>query len=110
MLPLEKSPHDEIRFTRNGQSVPFFLVALGLLCLGVALLLLSVRWSENTLPVVEKAWYGLLPLSLGIALGWWAVRLVKHAFLIFTPLGIELFPFWFPAQHSGWRFGFIPFP
>lgn len=99
MLPIEKSPHDEVRFTRNAQAVTFFLLSLAFGCAGMALYLLSLKWSENTEPVLDASWYGLLVLPFVVGFAWWGMRLAKHAFLLFTPLGIELFPFWRPSKN-----------
>ena len=90
----------EIRFTRSGQAVHFVILALIFLCLGVGLYLVSLDfWSVSQEPLLKQSWYGLLVLPFVIACLWMAVRLSKHAYLIFSPVGIEIFPFFKPSTN-----------
>lgn len=44
-------------------------------------------------------WAGLVPLALAagaFALAW---RLTRHAYLLLSPVGVEIFPFWKPVDH-----------
>ncbi len=90
----------EIRFTRNAQAAHFFLLSLGCLCPGLTLCLLSLNvWSVSTGPVLENGWYALVPAPFVILFALAGVHLAKHAYIIFSPVGIELFPFFFPSKH-----------
>jgi len=41
----------------------------------------------------------LVLFCLSLICFWVAVNCVRHAFIILTPLGIELFSFWFPSKN-----------
>ncbi len=97
--PPESKGLQEIRFTRNAQAVPFFIAALGFLCLGFALFALSWDIWVSLEPLLDKAWYGLLVLPFVAGAAWAGWHLAKHAYMIFSPVGIELFPFFFPSKN-----------
>ena len=48
---------------------------------------------------MNSPWWGLLPVFPALYCVWVAMHLTQHAFIILTPLGIELFPFWFPKKN-----------
>lgn len=90
----------EIRFTRNAQALHFFVLALLFFCLGAGLYLVSLDfWSVSQEPLLQQSWYGLLTLPFILGFLWLGVHLVRHAYLIFSPVGIELFPFFFPSKN-----------
>lgn len=94
MKPLE--PGKELRFTRSRQALLFWLSAAMLLATAVVLFATSrYRFANPSLP--HPGW-AVIPLVAGCALAALAVRLTKHAYLIVTPLGIEIFPFFLPAR------------
>ena len=96
----ESSSLKEIRFTRSGQAVVFFLVAIVAFSIGVGLFVLSVDFGwESQPPRLEASWYGLLTLPFVALFGWLGVHLAKHAYMIFSPVGIELFPFYRPSEN-----------
>jgi hypothetical protein len=43
--------------------------------------------------------WALVPLAPAAVSFWIAAHCLRHAFIILTPLGIELFPFWRPARN-----------
>ncbi|MGC6425612.1 MAG: hypothetical protein ACON5H_01295 [Akkermansiaceae bacterium] len=87
-------PHKELRFTRAGQAQGFFVAGAILLAITVFLALTwllghpSLRW-----------WMASLPLIGGIILIRLALHCTRHAYLILTPLGIEVFPLWKPENN-----------
>ena len=90
----------ELRFTRAWQSIPFFFAALGLACLSFVLLLVSLPiWTHQSVSLWGRPWYALIPLPFAGAAIWTGIHLCKHAYFIFTPLGIELFSFWRPSKN-----------
>ena len=102
---MNASPSDsrrgkEIRFTRNAQAAHFFIAALFFLCVGTGLYIAS--WDflyDSKEPLLQRSWYGLLTvpfIGISIAVG---IHLAKHAYVIFSPVGIELFPFFFPGKN-----------
>jgi len=88
------APFQELRFTRSGQAVTF--VAAGLVCLAAAVGVWYVWWQR-----IEHRpawWLAVVPLLLA---GWsfrTAWRLTRHAYLLLTPLGVEIFPFFRPDR------------
>jgi hypothetical protein len=95
--PRVKSPDQELRFTRSGQAVVFWIAAAAcLMCALVFLLLLPYRKDNPELP--SPAW-AAIPLALALLSGRIALRCTRHAYLILTPLGIEIFPLFRPQKH-----------
>jgi len=90
------APEQELRFTRSGQA-PLFWVAAAVLACVAATLLACALYRETNPRVPHPAW-ALLPLALAVVTARTAVRLTRHAYLILTPLGIEIFPFFRPAR------------
>lgn len=80
-------PRKELRFTRAGQAQGFFIA--GAVCFALAAFILitcvmghpSFHW-----------WMFFPPLILGIFSIRLALHCTRHAYLILTPLGIEIFP------------------
>jgi hypothetical protein len=90
MLPGPKSvaePHKELRFTRSGQGRRLFLAAAALSTLSIFLLAAAFT------PGLEfPLWWSLLPLLPAVGLFYLAYRCVRFAYLLLTPLGVEIFP------------------
>ncbi|KAB2641627.1 MAG: hypothetical protein DVB26_04635 [Verrucomicrobia bacterium] len=93
--PLQ-SPDKELRFTRSGQAAGFWLAAAVLACVAVTVLACALYRDVN--PRLPHPAWALLPLALALLTGRTALRLTRHAYLILTPLGIEVFPFFRPAK------------
>lgn len=91
-----QSPEKELRFTRSGQAMVFWLGAAVLTSIGVTLLATALYRDINE-SIPHPAW-ALLPLGLAAWFVRTAVKLTRHAYLILTPLGIEIFPFFRPAE------------
>ncbi len=90
-----QSPEKELRFTRSGQASHFWLVAAILAASGITLLSTSIYRDIN--PLLPHPAWALLPLAAAAALAALAMKMTRHAYLILTPLGIEIFPFFRPA-------------
>ncbi|MBK1883335.1 hypothetical protein JIN85_12985 [Luteolibacter pohnpeiensis] len=91
-----QNPEKELRFTRAAQASIFWVAAAVFLAMGITLLACAYyRFINPSLP--HPAW-AALPILLAILAIRVAIRLTKHAYLIFTPLGIEIFPFFRPAS------------
>ena len=91
--PKEK-PFQELRFTRSRQAVTF--TTLGAVFLAVALWLGVLFWWRVT-GWLQWLWL-LLPLFAAAGCFRLALHLTRHAFLLLSPIGIEIFPFFRPAQ------------
>lgn len=91
-----QSPEKELRFTRSGQAVGFWIASAVMVASAVTILASSIyRYDVPKLP--HPAW-ALLPLALAWLSARVAFRMTKHAYLIFTPLGVEIFPLFRPES------------
>jgi len=95
-VPQVQSPEKELRFTRSGQAVGFWIAAAVCGSVVVTLLACAVYRAENP-ELPHPAWV-ILPLALAFLLIKQAMRMTRHAYLILTPLGIEVFPFFKPMD------------
>jgi len=94
--PRIAAPEKELRFTRSGQAVWFWLGSLLLLASAVTIIIAaSGRITEPER--IHPAW-SIAPIVMAWFSAKLAVRLTRHAYLILTPIGIEIFPFIRPAQ------------
>lgn len=96
MAAMVQTPEKEVRFTRSGQAVGFWLAAAMLAMAAVTLFATSFYRAEN--PALPHPAWALAPLCGSLILSRLAWKLTRHAYLILTPLGIEIFPFFRPAD------------
>lgn len=90
-----QAPEKELRFTRSGQAVGFWILAAVLAAAGITLIAASLYRDVN--PRIPHAAWALIPFALAGGLVKLAIDLTRHAYLILTPIGIEIFPFFRPA-------------
>lgn len=88
-------PQKELRFTRSGQAVLFCV--LGAVFIGIAVTLLATSIYRATNPELPHPTWVVPCVVLAVGAFWLARHLTKHAYLILTPLGLEIFPFYRPA-------------
>ncbi|MED5585404.1 MAG: hypothetical protein VYB61_03545 [Verrucomicrobiota bacterium] len=93
------SPEQELRFTRSRQAMTFLTAGIAALCLAGVVLLMANPVVGNQADNMYSPWWALLALAPAALCFWVVVHCTRHAFIILTPLGIELFPFWFPARN-----------
>lgn len=91
-----QSPEKELRFTRSGQALLFWL--LSAVCAAVAMTLVATSIYRDANPELPHPTWALVPLAIAGIAARLAVSLTRHAYLILTPLGIEIFPFFRPAE------------
>ena len=91
-----QSPEKELRFTRSAQASFFWVGAAVLATVGITLLATAIYRDIN--PDIPYPAWALLPLATAAWMVHTAARLTRHAYLILTPLGIEIFPFFRPAN------------
>lgn len=96
MAGIVQSPEKELRFTRSGQAVVFWLAAA--VSAAVSLTLLATAIYRDINPQLPHPAWALVPSAMALLFLKFAVQLTKHAYLILTPLGIEIFPFFRPAE------------
>jgi hypothetical protein len=94
-----QSPEKELRFTRSGQAVGFWILGAVLTAVAVTLAATSIYRDIN--PLLPHPAWTMVPLTAAVVSTRLAAYLTRHAYLILTPLGIEIFPFFKPA--SGMR-------
>ena len=93
-------PEKELRFTRAGQAPLFYIIAALTVAAGIGLLILSTqKWGMDAPPLQSWWWLGIPDLLIGFWFFRLGMRCSQHAYLILTPLGIEIFPF-FNAQKN----------
>ncbi|MBC8127042.1 MAG: hypothetical protein H8M99_07850 [Gloeobacteraceae cyanobacterium ES-bin-144] len=63
----------------------------------VAITLLATSLYRDVNPRLPHPLWALLPLVCSAGFTWLAANLTRHAYLILTPIGIEIFPFFRPA-------------
>ena len=80
-------PHKELRFTRAGQAQGFIVAAAVAVALALLLAVTALTGHPNF-----HWWMPLIPLVLAGFLTRLAARCARHAYLILTPLGVEIFP------------------
>ena len=87
-------PEKELRFTRAAQAPLFFALSVIFFAAFVAVLILSTQvWGMGE-PLWVGCWWLCVPLLL-FCYGLLRVglRCVRHAYIILSPLGVEIFPF-----------------
>jgi hypothetical protein len=93
-------PEKEIRFTRSAQAALFFF--LGIICTMICIGTLFnqyINWGPWHADFKAYWWMcliALIPAALFIRIG---IHCIRHAYIILTPMGIELFPFWKPQKN-----------
>ena len=92
--------HKELRFTRTRQASQFFILTAFLLMLGVAsFVALFASWGPNDVDFHFYAWFCLLPLIPSYFTLRLAIHCVRHAYILLTPMGVEVFPFFKPEKN-----------
>lgn len=97
MLPGPKKvaePEKELRFTRSAQAQTFYLLASVMLISSVTFIAIALT-PEPPLPL----WSALIPLALSLPLLWVGIRCNRYAYILLTPLGVEIFPFFKARQN-----------
>ncbi|MEM1084854.1 MAG: hypothetical protein AAGI48_12150 [Verrucomicrobiota bacterium] len=89
-------PHKELRFTRAAQAVPFWIA--GAVLAAAAIVLVVIGFYRRDHPALPHPAWALLPLTLAWLCLRIALRCTKHAYLILSPLGVEVFPFFKPVS------------
>lgn len=89
-------PHKELRFTRAGQAATFWIASAVCVMAGLVFLLL-IPHREGNPELPHPAW-SAVPFALASASARLAWRCTKHAYILLSPIGIEIFPFFRPAS------------
>lgn len=98
-------PEKELRFTRAAQAPLFYAVSVIACALSMAVFILSTQnwvsedWVSEAPLMAGWLWLclpGLLLMVVSLRLG---LRCTRHAYLILSPLGVEIFPFVKPEKN-----------
>lgn len=89
-------PQKELRFTRSGQAAGFCVAGAVLCGVAVTLIATGVYRSEN--PELPHPAWAIPCLVIALCAFLLARSITKHAYLILTPMGLEIFPFFRPAK------------
>lgn len=89
-------PHKELRFTRSGQAAGFCVA--GAVMIGIGVTLLATGYYRAINPSIPHSAWAIPFLVIAIGLFILARHLTRHAYLILTPLGLEVFPFFRPSK------------
>ncbi len=93
-------PEKEIRFTRSAQASTFFTLAVISAALSVSsLFCIYVNWGPHHYDFKENWWLSLLPLIPALLFFRMGIHCIRHAYLILSPMGVEIFPFWKPQKN-----------
>ncbi len=94
-------PAKELRFTRSAQAVFFAIIGSILLTIGVTLLLViyTVHTNDHLDNLPFPMWLIFSPWIPMIPCFWVCYHCAKYPYLIFSPIGIEVFPFWKPIKN-----------
>lgn len=87
-------PHKELRFTRAAQAQGFFIVAAVAFAFGLLISIATFMHHPN--------FHWWMPLPFFLLAGFifrFSMRCARHAYLILTPLGIEVFPLLKPEKN-----------
>lgn len=91
------APHKELRFTRARQAAGFWIASAVFIMAGLIFFLLIPHRAEN--PELPHPAWGLAPLAAAALFIRFAWRCTKHAYLLLSPIGVEIFPFFRPEIH-----------
>ncbi|NWK55125.1 hypothetical protein HW115_05855 [Verrucomicrobiaceae bacterium N1E253] len=93
-------PEKELRFTRAAQAPLFYAASVVFFALSVALFILSTQdWGMKG-PFLDGWWWTCIPcLLVSYGLLRIGLRCTRHAYLIVSPLGVEIFPFFKPQKN-----------
>ncbi len=93
-------PEKELRFTRAAQASLFFFLGVisTMVCIGT-LFNEFVNWGLWHPEFKEHWWFSLIALMPAAIFFRIGLHCIRHAYLILTPLGVEIFPFWKPEKN-----------
>jgi len=91
---------NEVRFTRSRQALPWFAIAT-ICCVAICSFLTAILLPlPYGAPELIDKWFLFLPaLPIGCLSMYLALRCLRHAYIIFSGVGIEIFPFWKPKKN-----------
>ena len=93
-------PEQELRFTRSRQAMTFLAAGMVIFCLACLVFFTGAPVSDIAADQAHHRSLWALPIMVPALSCFWAVvHCTSHAYIILTPLGVELFPFWRPSRN-----------
>lgn len=93
-------PEKELRFTRSRQGVLLFLTSTLLFAIAIAIVYLAIdQWGMDEPILKGYMWIAIFPFLAACILLRVALRCLRHAYILLTPMGVEIFPFWKPEKN-----------
>jgi len=90
----------EIRFTRASQATFFFILSVVFVMIFVSsLFCMFINWGPWHTDFNEYWWMSLIALIPSFICLRIAFQCIRHAYLILTPMGVEIFPFLKPQEN-----------
>lgn len=92
--------HKELRFTRTRQATHFFLGSVLFLMLGAGCFIAMLgSWGPADRDFQRCAWLCLIPLLPAFLAYRVGIHCVRHAYILLSPMGVEIFPFFKPEKN-----------
>ena len=93
-------PEKELRFTRAAQAGLFYAAGVVVFAVSMAVFILSTQdWGMDEPVLAGWVWMCVLGLLLSYVMLRLGMRCTRHAYIILSPLGVEIFPF-FKAREN----------
>lgn len=92
--------HKELRFTRSRQATQFFIISILFAMLTVSGVgAMFSKWGPNDPDFIRYVWFCGLPLIPAYIALRIALHCIRHAYILLTPMGVEVFPFFKPEKN-----------
>lgn len=93
-------PEKELRFTRAAQAPLYYGLSVVLFAASLGVFILSTQdWGMGG-PLLRGWWWlSVAGLLLGYLMFRTGLRCTRHAYIILSPLGVEIFPFFNPRRN-----------
>ena len=93
-------PEKELRFTRAAQAPLYYGVSVVFFAISLALFILSTQDWGMEQPLLHGWWWlGVVGLTLSYFMFRTGLRCTRHAYIILSPLGVEIFSFFNPRKN-----------
>ena len=96
-----QEPEKELRFTRSRQAITFIAAGLISLCI-TGFIWFQVYFNSlenNQNALIIPILLSVILITMTVLFILVAIHCTQHALIILSPLGLELFPFWFPVKN-----------
>lgn len=93
-------PEKELRFTRTHQATQFLILTAILITISLGIFSsMYSKWGPNDPDFYKYVWLCLIPLPIAAVVMKVAIHCIRHAYILLSPLGVEIFPFFKPEKN-----------